>query len=255
MKIREYSIQTTKPNIDLKLCLVSDLHSRRYDRCLSVVKSVSPDAILLGGDILERLDGLRDKENKVGFEFLSYVKDIAPTFYAFGNHERFGSHREHFVRESGAPEVTKDNFEKINSIGINIINDSFSMYKCRDSVIYIGGLMPANDNPPENPNLEFLKEFSSVEGFKLLISHQPEYFDEYLAPYDIDLIVSGHTHGGQWKFFGRGVFAPNQGLLPKYSSGLYNDKLIVCAGASNTVKLAPRFFNPCEIVVIKIKST
>ena len=254
MRIREYSIETKKLNTDLKICLISDLHSRGYKKCLNAIKSVGADLIICAGDMLERLDGYRDEENTQGFEFLSLVSKLVPTYYAFGNHERFGSHKEAKKRAVGAVEVTLENSKKLDDTGVTVVNEIYCEYLKNNTKILIGGLMSADDTRNEVPNIKFAEEFSKQNGYKILISHQPEYYDNYLRNYDLDLIVSGHTHGGQWKLFGRGVYAPNQGLFPKYFSGLYDAKLIVSAGASNPEKFIPRIFNPCEIVIINIKS-
>lgn len=252
MKIREYSFETEKLNTNLKICLISDLHSRNFKKCLNAVKSTNPHIILCAGDMLERLDGLRDRENVEGFKFLETISKIFPTYYAFGNHERFGSHMENKKRPEGAPEVTLENALKLEATDLIIVNDSYSEYISGDQKIFIGGLMPALDKPKQDPNTHFVNEFSLIYGFKILICHQPEYYDEYLKDLDLDLIVSGHTHGGQWKIFGKGIYAPNQGLFPKYSSGFYHGKLVLSAGATNTKRFVPRIFNPCEIVIINI---
>ncbi len=251
MKIREYCISTAKKNIDLSVCLVSDLHSMRFDDCISAVKRAGADIVVCAGDMLERLDGKKDDINECGLRFLESVSQISPTFYTFGNHERFGSHKEMRVDPVGAEYITDENLKKIQSTGVVLLNDD--LYRLADNVI-IGGILPANENPSEAPNLDFVREFASLDGFKILICHRPEYYDEYLREHDIDLILAGHTHGGQWRLFGCGVYAPNQGLFPKFSSGIYDNRLIVSAGASNTQRPIPRFFNPREISIIKIKS-
>jgi predicted MPP superfamily phosphohydrolase len=99
-----------------------------------------------------------------------------------------------------------------------------------------------------------MEDFASLPGYKLLMSHHPEYYARYLRPYDIDLIVSGHAHGGQWRIFGRGVYAPDQGLFPAYTSGLHEGRLIISRGVANSVPLVPRFFNPCEVVTVTVES-
>ena len=250
MKITEYSIETKKNNIDQKICIVSDLHSRSYQNCLDAIKSTSPDIIILAGDILERLDGKADKQNKLGFEFLENVGKIAPTYYTFGNHERFGSHKEMRTNPVSTPWMTEENLKMLRATKVSLVNDSY----LKQENFIIGGIIPINDMTCEKPVLNWLDDFSSFDEFKILVSHQPEYFDKYLKDFDFDLMISGHTHGGQWKFFGRGVWAPNQGLLPKYSSGVYHNRLVVSSGATNTAKMIPRFFNPCEIVLLNIKS-
>ena len=67
--------------------------------------------------------------------------------------------------------------------------------------------------------------------------------------------MAGHAHGGQWRFFGRGIYAPGQGLFPKYTSGLYREGgeiLAVSRGMTNSVRWIPRFFDPCEILVLAL---
>ncbi len=254
MKIREYSVGNRKLNTDLKICVVSDLHSMPYAACLEAVESAGADIIILAGDMLERLDGASDDRNELGFEFFSKVGKIAPTYYALGNHELFGSHREARREPARIPFVTEENLRRISATGVKLLDDACAEHLCGGRRLLIGGLSPAPDRPRREPDLEFARKFCALDGFKILVCHQPEYYDEYLKDLDFDLMLSGHTHGGQWKLFGRGIYAPDQGLFPKYSSGIYRDRLVVSAGASNPQKYIPRFFNPCEIVILNLKS-
>jgi predicted MPP superfamily phosphohydrolase len=66
------------------------------------------------------------------------------------------------------------------------------------------------------------------------------------------MIVSGHAHGGQWRVFGRGVYAPDQHLFPKYTSGVHEGRLVISRGVANTVSPIPRFFNRREGVVVSV---
>ncbi|MCD8150738.1 MAG: hypothetical protein LUE92_14500 [Clostridiales bacterium] len=70
-------------------------------------------------------------------------------------------------------------------------------------------------------------------------------------------LMAGHTHGGQWRVFSAGgkkrgipVFAPGQGLFPKYAYGRYG-KMVVSSGVSNTTEIL-RFGNPCEVVMLEL---
>ena len=105
------------------------------------------------------------------------------------------------------------------------------------------------------PDLEWLAEFAAVDGYKILLSHHPEYYEEYIRDLNVDLTLSGHAHGGQWRIFGRGLFAPGQGILPKYDSGLYEKNgttMIVSRGLGNST--FPLRFNNCpEIIIITLK--
>ena len=131
-----------------------------------------------------------------------------------------------------------------------------SVYLLDDSYVFcggfaFGGLSSGILNDDGKPSLSWLAEFSSAGCPKILLCHHPEYYEKYLSEYGIDLIVSGHAHGGQWRFFGRGVFAPGQGIFPKYTSGVYDGRLVVSRGMKKA-KVIPRFFNPTEVVLITV---
>jgi hypothetical protein len=120
--------------------------------------------------------------------------------------------------------------------------------------LVIGALGSGLLNPGWIPDLSMLEGFIAADGYKLLLSNHPEYFDRYLRPLAIDLTVSGHAHGGQWRVFGRGVYAPDQGLFPKYTGGLHENRLVISRGVANTVPFVPRFFNPCEVVTVEVNA-
>jgi len=91
------------------------------------------------------------------------------------------------------------------------------------------------------------------DGYKILLCHQPEHYDKYVRKYPIQLTLSGHAHGGQWRFFGRGVYAPGQGLFPKFTSGLYEGKLLVSRGLANPQKI-PKIGNREELILLNFYS-
>lgn len=86
-------------------------------------------------------------------------------------------------------------------------------------------------------------------GYRIVLCHHPEYYP-LISDKPIDLILAGHAHGGQWRFFGQGIFAPGQGLFPKYTRGIYGN-MVVSAGLANE-KLIPRLWNPTELVILEI---
>ena len=251
MKIRTHKLYTQKEGIDIRFCLVADLHSKKYQRVLDAIKKISPDMILCAGDILERLDSFKDEENKNGFEFLQKAAKIAPTYYSFGNHELFGGSKDRHKYGSANKKVTADNRQKLEDTKVKILDDEYITL----GNLHIGGLSSGLYNNSNNiPNLYFVNEFSYLDGYKILMSHHPEYYERHLRKKDIDLILSGHAHGGQWRVFGKGIYAPQQGFFPKYTSGIHDGRFIVSCGVSNSVFPIPRIFNPCEVVVIEVKS-
>lgn len=253
MRVSEYSIESKKISNSCKFCVISDLHGCDPQRAIELLKKIAPDFILAPGDIFERVDGLRAKYNKMnekGFLLLTEAAKIAPTFYACGNHEIGGTRSWakglKFNRYNRA-EWSEENAEKLRQSGVVFVNDGYVV----SNGIAFGGLASGILNEDGKPSLEWLDRFCAEECPKILLCHHPEYFDKYLSERDIDLVVSGHAHGGQWRFFGRGVFAPGQGIFPKYTSGLYHGRLAVSRGMKKG-GLVPRLFNPTEILTVRV---
>ena len=96
---------------------------------------------------------------------------------------------------------------------------------------------------------ERLGALERENGAKILLCHKPELYWKRLRARNLDLVVAGHAHGGQIRLGGQGIYAPGQGLFPKLTRGVADDKLIISAGAGNPVRM-PRWGNPCEILLI-----
>ncbi len=268
MKTTHYRLPTEKPGISFRAAIVADVHDRAYDRVLPILERERPDLILIPGDLCERLDRVTGQPDPVhpgelcrditrpGLGLLPLCAAIAPTYYAFGNHEVAGCHGNIYkTRLAGGdalpPFHMADHWRQIiRASGACHLDEGF----VRVGDLVVGGLGSGLINPGWVPKLDWIAEFAATPGYKLLICHHPEYFDRYLRPYDIDLIVSGHAHGGQWRIFGRGVYAPDQPLFPKYTSGVHEGRLVISRGVVNSVPAVPRFFNPCEVVIVEVSS-
>lgn len=261
--ITEYTVKSSKLDKPLTIAHVSDLHERNGDEFLELLRQVKPDLIAVSGDTLERYhiaeNTVISKSNnflrkaiieaayyvnwffvfvlgrhnrpdiKNAYRFIKGAPEIAPTVMSLGNHEGKLEDEDHAViRESGA--VMLDNADTQLTVG-----------GCK---LLIGGLSSV-------PDTDWLQSFSEKHGFKLLLCHHPEYFDKIVPKNDIDLTLSGHNHGGQIRLFGKGLFSSGSGLFPKYDGGLFENRIVVSAGCSNTVAM-PRFKNPRELVVIRL---
>ena len=233
----------------LKFAIVSDLHGQNPDAVLALLSAERPDYILMPGDIFERLDGKDDAFHDHALSLLQGAAEIAPSFYITGNHEDGGT-RSWSVRWRLAVMdriYDEGDLARIAETGVVFLGDSFVL---RDGIAF-GGLFSGLINEGRMPNLSWLDEFCKVDAPRVLLCHHPEYYVKYLRDYPIDLIVSGHAHGGQWRIFGRGVFAPGQGLFPKYTAGSYDDRLVVSTGLRKSGKI-PRIFNEPEVVLIEL---
>lgn len=250
----EYSIRLESVEKELTVALLSDLHSSPSTDISGMVELLqkrSPDYILMPGDVFERLDGKHTEWTRAGLELMKSASEIAPVMYSYGNHENggFGSwnflkwRKNYFLPSYFSPEE----LDLIFDSGATVLDDTFVL----EDGIAFGGLTSGFINRERKPNLHWLDEFCSLDIPKILLCHHPEYYKKYLKNRDIDLIVSGHAHGGQWRFFGRGLFAPGQGIFPRYTSGVHDGRLVVSRGLKTGGKI-PRIFNKPEIVFLKI---
>lgn len=248
LTIREYELYSEKISKPVSIVLITDLHSHIYGHnqqdLIDLAKKQKPDLILLAGDIAD--DGVPIEGTEL---FLDGVKDVCPVYYVTGNHE-YWSNDINNIREI------------IQSYDVKILSDEYSDVFINGNALIIAGIDdPAkkdygDDNYSQETSMQkaFLP-LQEITGYRILMAHRPERIETYL-PFNFDLVVSGHSHGGQVRipFLVNGLWAPDQGKFPKYAGGMYTHgqlKHIVSRGISYSPKL-PRVFNPPEIVVIHL---
>ena len=255
MKTTYYRLRPRDPQISFKAAVVADLHDRPHGEILAILRCERPDLILIPGDLTEWLKPEKTPADRPGLGLLAACAAIAPTFYSFGNHEIGGCHgRIYKAKLAGEEDLPAFELDAkwrgiIENSGAILLDNAFVIL----NGLVIGGLGSGLLNHGWVPDLAWLGDFTATPGYKLLLCHHPEYFDRYLRPYDIDLIVAGHAHGGQWRIFGRGVYAPDQHLFPQYTSGVHEDRLVISRGVANTLSPIPRFFNRREVVVVECR--
>ena len=249
--ITNYCVNNTKNDAKLKFVVITDLHNKKYGEknadLAELVKEQNPDFIAVCGDMVNRGDPDTTKMKDV----LEKLSKIAPTYCCLGNHER-----------DNAAKFGTDFKSKTNSTGAVLLDNEYIKFTKNGKSVLIGGMSdypyyefytPDDDVPSRTLWEEFAEK--AKNNFTILLHHQPEYIAEDAKKTDIDLIVCGHTHGGQIQLpFIGGVIAPNQGLFPKYDKGEFDldgTKMIVCAGLSNTVFI-PRINNQVEIGVVTV---
>ena len=227
----------------VRCVLVTDLHSCYYGKnqknLIERIDKENPDIIFLGGDIF---DDKIDDDNAV--IFLEEISKKYKCFYVSGNHEYWS-------------ERCDEMKDKVRSLGITVLEGDCETIEINGKTIDVCGV----DDPTRLTNSQFKEQLNkayaktSEDHYKILLTHRPEQTDFY-ALYDYDLILSGHAHAGQIRipFINIGLYAPNQGLFSKYTSGIYTlengSRLIVSRGLARESTPAPRFFNHPEIVVI-----
>ena len=245
-----YSSSEVPKDFDgFKIVQISDLHNKVFgkeqDKLLEKVANISPDIIVVTGDIVDR----RRYNLENAMYFVNEALKIAPIYYVSGNHEAW----------SGKYYEVK---ERLIKAGVYVIEDEMIEIKKENSIINILGLSdPAfitssySEETDTSKMKEYLKSWSSVKGFNVLLSHRPELFDLYSSS-NIDIVFSGHAHGGQIRIpFIGGIIAPNQGFFPKYTDGSYNSNqttMFVSRGLGNSL-FPVRIFNRPEIISVTLK--
>ncbi len=255
MKITKYTVETEKEGLDLRAAVVSDLHGRPYRKVIDALKAIAPDLILLPGDIFEIAVPHMTDRNRNALSFFREAVKLAPCYYCYGNHELYHSYERKGRPHRSDPRLLAERERALSKCGVNLLNDRAIAPSERIAIagMVCGREMDANLNSPR-PNTEVITELTALAGFRILLCHYPHYYEKYLKDTGIDLILSGHAHGGQWRLFGRGLYAPHQGILPKHTSGIEDGRHIISRGAVNNAKPIPRLFNPCEVLEIRIVS-
>lgn len=240
--IRNYYIQSDKIDKEVQFVHLSDLHGCIYGNnqraLLQMIYRLSPDAVLMTGDMLEK----RFDKASVGELF----RGLSKRFLCYGV---MGNHEFYYKNYKGAAKYYR-------TCGIQLLEGRHCKLQLHGQHFNICGV-----SDPKNPEEGFLfqmeRAFLDIDTdlYTILLSHRPEW-SEFYRQYPCDLVLSGHAHGGQWAVpkLINGVYAPNQGLFPKYAGGRYDFKgqtQIVSRGLAYHVRV-PRIGNPVEVGVINI---
>ena len=231
-----------------KIVHISDLHNKSFGKdqeyILDKISSASPDIIIVTGDLIDK----RRFDLETSLLFIKGAMEIAPIYYVSGNHEALSGEYENItsqlinhgviVLDDAKVELVKDN-SKIEILGL------------RDPAFITSRYSDITDTSEMKENLNIMRDDSI---FQILLSHRPELIDIY-SEKNIDMIFSGHAHGGQFRIPGiGGIVAPGQGFFPKYESGshiLNNSTIYVSRGLGNSL-IPIRIFNRPEIVVVTL---
>lgn len=249
--MKVYTVNYPLP--DIKIAFLSDLHNENLLSIVDTIKEENVDYICIAGDVLERADHGKDprdgkrstgaliahilhlilrfffrknlnKDDTNTFQLLTSLSQISTLIISRGNHEWYYKESDlKFFKEHHIT-LLDNTYQKINGI-------------------VFGGLSSDYD-------LKMIDAFEKEDGYKILLCHHPEYYP-LIKDKKIDLILSGHAHGGQIQIKNKGLYAPGQGLFPKYTFGIYGN-MLVSNGLSNTFKI-PRINNEESFFIIENK--
>ena len=253
LELNTYTISSSKlpQSFDgYRIAHVSDLHNAEMgkdnEKLLTMLRDADPDMIAITGDLIDS----RNTDIEVALQFIREAVKIAPCYYVTGNHEAR-------VNEYGE---LKSGME---AAGVTVLEDAQTEISLESETITLIGVndpsyqtdyLFGDSETVMDTKLEELHTEDDV--FTILLSHRPELFDIY-ADHGMDLILSGHAHGGQFRLpFIGGLVAPNQGLFPEYDAGIYtegNTNMLVSRGVGNSI-LPFRINNRPEVILIELQA-
>lgn len=233
----EYSSPFVPAILDgVKIVQISDLHGRTYGEnhslLLKAVRNENPAFVFITGDLVD----CEREDRRIHLSLLKslYAEYGENVYFVPGNHE-------HNCRSY------KKIIDGIRSTGVTVLINDFVSFK--DYIVF--GI---DSDRLVDVSLSFSAEKIGKSGkFVLALAHKPQYIKFY-STLPINLAFSGHAHGGQIRIGGRGLFAPGQGVFPKYTCGMYRVKfltLLVSRGLGGKTPL--RINNPPELTVCMLK--
>ena len=247
LELNTYRIESDKiPSAfdGFKIAQVSDLHNTEIgkdnEKLLSILKESEPDIIVITGDMVD----LRNTKINIALAFAEQAVKIAPCYYVTGNHEVY-------------VEEYEDLKNGLIELGVTVLDDAKTEIELSGEKITLIGVGDPSFSWTDNETLvnDKLNELiSEQDGYTILLSHRPELFKTYVK-HNVDLVFSGHAHGGQFRIpFVGGVIAPNQGLFPKYDAGIYTEgetTMVVSRGIGNSI-IPFRVNNRPEVVLVEL---
>lgn len=191
LTINEYKVESDNlPDSfnGVKVIHFSDIHygtgfnEKRLKNLVNKINSMKPDIVIFTGDLIDKNYNATDSDIKTVINYLSKIESKLGKYASVGNHDFYNENFDNIMYDSGF-NVLKNNYDTI----YNKTNKPIVIYGI-DNITY------------GNPKVSTLtnKAIDNIS-YKIVILHEPDYIDEFINNYDVDLILAGHSHGGQAK--------------------------------------------------------
>ena len=236
-----------------RIVQISDLHNAKFgkdnQKLVDRIRECEPDMIVLTGDLVDSNHTNVDR----AVQFVNEIVKICPVYYVTGNHEYWleaSEYDELMSGLTGAGAVILDD----QVVEISRGDAKFRLVGLDDKSLADGTLGTLLNDQAEQKEETADNEDSGEKTLTVVLAHEPQHLARY-AGTGVDLVLSGHAHGGQFRLpFVGGIVAPDQGFLPEYTAGEYymnGTEMIVSRGLGNSV-IPVRLFNFPEIVCVEL---
>ena len=251
-----YFYKAEQLGVDLdgyRIVQISDLHNAKFgkdnQKLVDRIRECEPDMIVLTGDLVDSNHTNVDR----AVQFVDEIVKICPVYYVTGNHEYWleaSEYDELMSGLTGAGAVILDD----QVVEISRGDAKFRLVGLDDKSLADGTLGTLLNDQAEQKEETADNEDSGEKTLTVVLAHEPQHLARY-AGTGVDLVLSGHAHGGQFRLpFVGGIVAPDQGFLPEYTAGEYymnGTEMIVSRGLGNSV-IPVRLFNFPEIVCVEL---
>ena len=254
LTVSNFTVTSNKISEPFRIVLISDLHDHQFgknnEKLAEKIREQSPDLIIIDGDMINS-----DSENAdTAVEVVRALKEIAPVYYSYGNHE-------YAYMEAGHTDLQAE-LEEAGAVVLNYQNMDIEIKRnpIRLGGLYEFGFETGMQSEEENQRaLSYLEKYVDTDRYLIMCAHRPDSFDPWDTADDwgIDLVLSGHLHGGQVIIPGiGGLYSQLEGFFPQYDYGQYklgDSDMIITRGLGSNPKILPRFNNPPEIAVVDVE--
>ncbi len=230
----------------IRVIALADLHNSQFGQdnteLVNHIYNLKPDMIVIAGDMVNK----NDPDTSIVLSLCNQLKEIAPVYYGFGNHEMVMIYQNDIRLDYALEEM-----------GIAIFKNTAVTAEIKGTTFLIGSLPSSAEGFYDDSRFaEYMgKYLEEDDSFKLLITHFSDMYYDILADAKIDLGICGHFHGGQIQVPGLGgLYSVDHGFFPEYCNGLYqleNGSIYVSRGLGNSRKI-PRINNRPELAVLDI---
>ena len=240
--VKRYTVESDRlPAVfdGCRVAFVSDIHypslfnARRLERLVASLSDIHPDLLLLGGDYVTSDDSI-----KALFSALETVGARYGTYAVLGNHER---------RNGGLVASS------MREHGIILLSDSIACVDAAGGELFIAGVRDSF-----SCDSVMLQRVDAIadDAFVILLAHTPDYAER--SSVEVDVVLSGHTHGGQVSLFGLYTPVRNSVYGRRFLSGrnlATSGTIVITTNGVGTSRKKVRFCVPSEVVLLTLKRT
>ena len=242
-----YEVEDDKILYPMRIVELADLHLHEFGEnnveLVNEIARLKPDLIAMAGDMMNE----DNPDASVVITLCRQLKDIAPVYFCYGNHEKQA------IRVDQTSELNV----ALEGMGVHVLHNRYETIEVNGNRIDIGGLSANPGTMDASYTQKFWQSYLKSSNYRLLLVHYPNFFftGGELRGENIDMALCGHLHGGQAVIpFKGGVYHPTGGLFPEMTDGCHrvdNTWVVISRGLGNHSRM-PRINNPPELVIIDV---